>query len=138
LDKTKLFPLRYLRALRYIPNNAPCHGTGYLAEQHFFTGRCLDGNTGSLVERGRLGMPCHEVFPRMVAEETHFATYRITVNVYIDRRHKDGNLQPPIMKVLRFFGFLDHDHFAIRRAKDDVLVCDNMPSGVPEKLQNGN
>src|SRR5690606_4449650 len=82
-------------------------------------------------------MPRHQVFTRVVAEEANLSAYRITVDMYINWRHENRNLYPLIVKVFRFFGFLNHHYFPIRGAKYGMLVCCNSPPRIPEKLQNG-
>src|SRR5690606_13410537 len=136
-DKPEFLSLYHMVTFLYIPHDTPGQSAGYLAKENLFSLSGLDRDARPFVQRGRLWMPGHQIFSGMVAKIFYYATYWISVNVDVDRRHKNRDLQPLFLEVFGFLGFLDNHHLAVGRTKHHIVVLQNIPRRVPEKLQNG-
>src|SRR3989339_513460 len=66
-------------------------------------------------------MPGHHITSRMVSDIFNLTRHRISVAVYIKRRHEDRNLQPCIFKILILFSLFNNNHFPVCRGINQSL-----------------
>src|SRR5690554_5224092 len=113
LDEAELLALLHLVVLFDVPDDTPGQCTGNLPEKNLGAVGGLHGDRRALVQRGRLRMPGHQIFARMVLNETDPTADRIAVDMHVDGRHENRHLNTLVLEVFGFFDFLDHDYFAV-------------------------
>ena len=137
LDKTQFGGTRHFIAHMGIRYDAPRHRTRDLPDQYFLSFIGLHHHRISLVQIRRLFVPCHQILAGMVTTIDHLSRYRITVHVYIGRRHKYRNLGTGSGKIFRFLhlGYIHHRTIG-RCQKRSRIHLGVLPVGNTEKSQN--
>jgi len=67
-------------------------------------------------------MPGYQIFAGVILTINYLAAYWISVDVYIERTHKNRNLNTTITKVFVGLYFFDHYYFAIGRSNNSSLL----------------
>src|SRR5690606_12187076 len=137
-NKTELTALNHFIFFFYVPHNPAGQGSCDLAKKYFSARFVFDNNSCSLIVCRRLGMPGNQEFTRMVLEKGNQSTNWISVDMNIHGGHKNGYLNPFIVKILGLLGFFYDDHLPICGAQDDVILWNHDFFGTSEKLDHSN
>ena len=69
----------------------------------------------------------------MILAVEDFTVDRIAIDMYVERTHEDGHLQPAVIEIFVVVHLFDHDHFAIGRGNDCPGILRVVPGRDPEK-----
>jgi len=135
-DEAHFAALGYGLAFAEVVDDAAGYGAGDLADEDF-TSWGGQHYGGALVVGAGFGVPGHEVFAGMIAVVADLAGYGVPVDVYVEGRHEDADLEAFALEVLGFFGFFDDHYFAVGGGVDEVVVGGGYAAaGVAEKLDD--
>jgi hypothetical protein len=135
-DETNFFTLLSLFAFDDVPFDTFGKGAGNLSHENQRITGVID-NGGALVFRAAFGVPGYQVFAGVIFEVLDQTTDRASVHVYVERRHKNGNLQAPVVEVFSFGYFLDYANAPVCGCVHDPLVSGgNNSYRIAEKLHN--
>jgi hypothetical protein len=80
-------------------------------------------------------MPSHQEFSGMVFAEFYDSAERISGDMDIDGRHKNGNLNSVVFEKFPLIDLFNYDHFPVYWRQNLVLIKNYGSFWVSEKLQ---
>src|SRR6266542_3883482 len=81
-------------------------------------------------------MPGYQIFSFVILAIQHFATYRVSVDMHIQRAHKNRKLQTFVFKIFIRLNFFNYNHGSIAWRNNYLFIFSVCSIGNSKKRKN--